>query len=394
MSQITHARRPGIWVLTTASESSYVLHVGAHGMLRCLHWGRALTVEQAASLLEYPAPRERSCEDPQDGLLDLAAAGGLRYGYAGLQVRFADGTRDLELEYLGHRVEGGELALLFADVHFPLEIEACYRVRPDSPAIERHLTLRHTGEPGTEPIDVERADAATWLLPELADYWLSRSYGQWSAENRVHRGQLTFGETVLGSRRGVTSHQANPWAMIDDGTASEEHGTVYGAALAWSGSWQLVAQRTPGNRVGLSLGHGHTPSIRSLEPGDELRSPVSIGIHTEGGFGAAYRLGDPDRDTSGVQYVSRDGTETVVLAYRTARRFGAAAQVLPLRGLDTRARYRDPDTGREHHGAVLQARGVPLDLPAGDPASTLVRLRRVGTSTQAQLIPNGVNQQP
>ena len=669
MSQITHARRSGIWILTTASESSYVLHVGARGTLRCLHWGCALTLEQACALLDYPA----------DGLLDLAAAGGPRHGHAGLQVRFADGTRDLELEYLGHRVEDGELTLLFADGRFPLDVEARYRVRPDSPAVERRLTLRHTGEAGSDPIEVVRADAATWVLPELADYRLSRSHGPWPAESRVHRGQLPFGETVLGSRHGVTGHQDGPWAMIDDGTATEEHGAVYGVALAWSGSWQLVVQRTPDNRAGLSLGHGPAASVRTLEPVEEFSSPVSIGIHTGGGFGAAsrawhdyvrrnvlphpdelrpvfynsreatgfeadlreqkaladraaaigvelfvldegwfgartsataglaplvkhvhrlgmkfglrvepemtnpdgglsraqvaqrvhttldrllrenaidfltwdmnrplsdlspvgdhgddrlwtdyvanlhgvldrlradhpalrieacaggggrldlgilartdqmcfsdrtdaldrlhiqhgyaqihpaqtmaarvtdspnpftgrstslefrfhvaaagvlglgadlaamtedelaraaaliarykavrpvvqhgvhYRLGDPGGDVSAVQYVSRDGTETVVLAYRTARRSGAAAPALPLRGLEAHARYRDADTGREHHGAVLHSRGLPLDLPAGDPASTMVSLRRVGTSAQAQLTPNGVNEKP
>jgi alpha-galactosidase len=117
-----------------------------------------------------------------------------------------------------------------------------------------------------------------------------------------------------------------------------------------------------------------------------VRPVVQHGVH--------HRLGDPARDVSGVRYVSRDGAESVVLAYRTARRFGAAAPALPLRGLEAHARYRDPDTGREHHGAVLQSRGLPLDLPAGDPASTMVSLRRVGTSTQAQLTPNGVNEKP
>jgi alpha-galactosidase len=38
--------------------------------------------------------------------------------------------------------------------------------------------------------------------------------------------------------------------------------------------------------------------------------------------------------------------------------------------------YRDQE-GVTHHGAVLLQYGLPLDLPAGDHASVLVRLRRV-----------------
>jgi hypothetical protein len=76
----------------------------------------------------------------------------------------------------------------------------------------------------TEPLHVLHTDSATWILPELADYRLSHTYGQWSAELQLQRGPLAFGETVLGSRRGVTSHHANPWAMLDAGDATEDHG--------------------------------------------------------------------------------------------------------------------------------------------------------------------------
>ena len=286
MPLIAHARDRGLWVLT-AAESCYVLHIGDDDLLYGLHWGPVLTLEQATTLLDYPPPRARSCEDPRDGILDLSAAGGARYGHTGLHVRFADGTRDLELRFTGHQIADESLILTFEDSHFPLVVETRYRVRAGSPAIERHLTIRHTGT--DLPIQITRADSATWILPALADYRLSHNYGQWAAENQIQRSVLAIGATVLGSSRGMTSHHANPWAMVDDGSASEEHGAVYGATLAWSGNWQIVAQRLPSDRVSLSLGAGHTPESRLLEPGGELTTPVSVGMYTEGGFGAASR---------------------------------------------------------------------------------------------------------
>jgi alpha-galactosidase len=56
---------------------------------------------------------------------------------------------------------------------------------------------------------------------------------------------------------------------------------------------------------------------------------------------------------------------------------GEGAPVLRLQGLRPDARYRDAATGRLHHGAVLLARGLPLELPDGDWASTLVHLTAV-----------------
>ena len=46
------------------------------------------------------------------------------------------------------------------------------------------------------------------------------------------------------SRRGTTSHEANPWFAIDEGgAADEEHGRVWFGALGWSGTWKLVVEQ-------------------------------------------------------------------------------------------------------------------------------------------------------
>ncbi len=292
MPQIAQVPEHHLWVLTGAA-SSYVLHLGPDGLPRCPHWGPRLEAGQARSLLDFPEPRARPFEDSGDGTLDLAVGGGMRYGHAGVQVRFADGTRDLELSFTGARTgeddRAAELVLEFADRHYPLSIESRYTVHAGCDVIERRLVLRHTGAPGTEPVTVLRADSATWVLPRLDGYRLSQARGQWAAETQLHRTGLPYGETVLTSRRGVTGHQANPWAMIDDGTATEEHGAVYGAALAWSGSWQLTAARNPAERVTISAGFGHTPVTWRLAAGERLETPVSAGLYSEGGFGAASR---------------------------------------------------------------------------------------------------------
>jgi alpha-galactosidase len=283
-----------LWVLTGA-VSSLVLHVAEDGLLYSPHWGAALDAEQAASLLTYPGPRERSFEDSRDGVLALAPSGGARFHHAGLQVRFADGGRDLDLAFEGSEERtspdgSAELVLRFVDRHHPLRAAAHFTVLPGCDVIERHLVLHHTGAAGDAPIEVVRADSATWVLPPLPGYRLSQVRGQWAAETQLHRGELAYGQTVLGSRRGVSGHHANPWAMIDDGTADEDHGEVYGCALAWSGSWQLTAERTPGERVALSAGMGHPPAaVRTLAPGDSLTTPTSAGLWTDGGFGAASR---------------------------------------------------------------------------------------------------------
>jgi alpha-galactosidase len=78
--------------------------------------------------------------------------------------------------------------------------------------------------------------------------------------------------------------------MVDDGTAGEEHGEVFGCVLAWSGSWTLTAERTTADRAALSAGFGHAPLTWHLDAGQVLTTPVCSGVWTDGGFGAAARL--------------------------------------------------------------------------------------------------------
>jgi alpha-galactosidase len=93
--------------------------------------------------------------------------------------------------------------------------------------------------------------------------------------------------------------------------------------------------------------------------------------------GDLHRLSTEDGFVTAAQYVL--GDEVVVLAWRPYTRFGLTSDRLRLVGLDPDARYRDAASGADHLGATLLTVGVPLALPAGDYASSCIRLRREAT---------------
>ncbi|MFI8873092.1 alpha-galactosidase [Streptomyces sp. NPDC055243] len=290
MPVISFAPETGVWLLRTP-RTSYALRVDATGAPCHLAWGPRLTLAEAQELAAPPAPTPSSFEGRPPVGEELPVDGGARYGTPSLQVRFADGTRALEWEASGHRVHepapgSTELALEFRDRHYPLGITLHYRVHDDSDVIERWTVLRNTGE---ETVVLLRADSAAWTLPARDDYRLSHVTGQWSAETQLHRDRVPFGETVLTSRRGVTSHHANPWVMLDAGDATEDHGQVWSAALAWSGNWRVTVQRTPDGRAGFTGGAGRDGMTQPLAPGAEFTTPRHAGLYTDGGFGATSR---------------------------------------------------------------------------------------------------------
>lgn len=272
--------------LITTPGSSYALRRAGDG-LRHVHWGASLTLAQAGAAPVAEVVQEPYLDPPWPGAAELAALAGSYFGPAGLQVRFADGARAAELAYADHVIDGEDLAVRLVDAHYPFEVTLHYRAAAGSDVIERWATLRHTGVAG--PLTVLRADSAAWALPRRDGYRLSHVTGHWAAETQVERVELARGETTFTSRRGITSHHANPWVMLDAGDAGEDHGEVWSAALAWSGSWRITVGRTPTDEVGFTGGYGHEGVSLRLAPGGELRTPVFAGLWTDGGFGAASR---------------------------------------------------------------------------------------------------------
>ncbi|MER7680503.1 alpha-galactosidase [Streptomyces sp. NPDC096934] len=286
MSPISFAPDTGVWLLSTP-RTSYALRVDETGAPCHVAWGPRLTLEEAGRLAAAPPPVAASSFEGRPGVgEELPVDGGTRYGPPSLQVRFEDGSRAFEWQPAGHDVHEGELTLSFRDRLYPLRVELHYRVREDTDVIERWTVVRNQGD---QPVTLLRADSAAWSLPPLRDYRLGHVTGQWSAESRLHRDRLAHGETVLTSRRGITSHHANPWVMLDSGEATEDHGRVWSAALAWSGSWRVTVQRTPDGRAGFTGGLGQDGASVPLAPGEEFTAPPFAGLCTDGGFGAASR---------------------------------------------------------------------------------------------------------
>ncbi|MFE6524105.1 alpha-galactosidase [Streptomyces sp. NPDC057794] len=269
------------WVLS-GPAGSYAVHVTDRDELLHLHWGPRITLADAEALAVRPLPEYRPFESPLDGREEYPVEGGPRFVRPALSVRTAR-RRGTEWVFEGHDTPDGELRLRFRDGGLTITLH--YRMRPGADVVERWVTLDNRG-PETE---VLRADSAAWTLPERGTWRLSQLHGRWAAESRLVRSELTYGEKVIGSRRGHTGHQHLPWVALDT-DATEEHGEVYGCALGWSGSWRICVAQLPDARVQITGGAGHDDSgLLTLGAGESYTTPVFAGLWSDGGFGGASR---------------------------------------------------------------------------------------------------------
>ncbi|MGW5733690.1 MULTISPECIES: alpha-galactosidase [Streptomyces] len=274
------------WLLS-GPTSGYALRLTDRDELLHLHWGPRIALADAEALAAQPLPAERSFESRLDGHEEYPVEGGRRFVRPALSVRGA-GVRGSEWRFAEAATERDELRLHFTDAVHRLSITLVYRTRGD--VIERFAVLRHDGPADAPALELLRADSATWTLPARDQWRLSQLHGRWAAESRLVRADLTYGEQVIGSRRGHTGHQHLPWVALDAEGATEEHGEVYGCALAWSGSWRICVGRLPDGTVQITGGQGHDDSGQELlAPGAQVVTPVFAGLWSDGGFGGASR---------------------------------------------------------------------------------------------------------
>ncbi|MFE2918274.1 alpha-galactosidase [Kitasatospora indigofera] len=284
-------------VVLQAGRTSYVLRLdGTGSTVRQIHWGPALSVAEAATLVE-PEDGRDSFDGGTDAREEMPVEGGLRYGVPALEVRHPDGTSSLEPLLTGHGIQhgpdGSRLVLHFVDAGpegtRDLAWDLHYRVRRDSDVVERWAVVRNTAAGGGRPLTLLRHAGGQWTLPTRAGYRLSSVHGAWSEEFQLAGQPLAYGETTLTSRRGHTGHQSNPWVMLDAGDATEDHGEVWSVALAAGGSWRTTVLRTPAGHCGVVSGAGHEGVEAVLEPGEELTTAVTAGVWSGTGFGGASR---------------------------------------------------------------------------------------------------------
>jgi alpha-galactosidase len=212
----------------------------------------------------------------------------LRYNEPGVKVTLADGTRDLVLAYASHEIRGDTLLIHTKDIRYALVVDLVYRVYPQSGIVEKHSVIRNQTN---QPLVVESAQSGVWYVPAGEGYRLSHLTGRWAGETQLHQEPVQPGKIVLESRRGNTSHQANPWFALDyQGAADEEHGLVWFGAIGWSGNWKLVVEETPAQQVRVTGGLNDFDFGYPLKPGESLETPPFYGGFTDRGFGDSSRL--------------------------------------------------------------------------------------------------------
>ncbi len=309
-----------LWILLT-EHTAYAFGLDEHGYLQHRYWGKRLSRD---SDYGWPAAYGTWAFERTEGISqeEFPAWGDVNYSEPCIKATFADnadnvdcecrravrnvgvrnvGVRNVVLRYDSFSIttsssittekenerERATLTVSLRDTHYPLAVHLIYRVIPECDLIERSAIIENKGDAA---IDLEQILSAAWHFPQHDSYRLTTLVGKWGAETQVQEMPIGLGKQVLESRRGNTSHQANPWFAIDaNGSADEIQGEVWHGALAFSGNWKFVVERNDYGQVMLTGGINDFDFTWRLEAGESLTLPTFIAGYSESGFGHASR---------------------------------------------------------------------------------------------------------
>ena len=284
-AQITYQAERHLITFQTAS-STMVLGVNERHELQTLYWGAP--VPGTIDFGEAHSTPDRSSFDPSQTRTreEFPGWGGARYYEPAVKITRADGDRDVVLKVRAMNITPTAAKIGLEDKD-GVAVDLLYRIWPELGIIEKHSIIRNAGK---QNINVESAQSGVWYMPPGDNYRLTYVSGRWAAEDQISREPVHPGAKVLESRRGNTSHNANPWFMIDDSHATEETGRVWFGALAWSGNWRLSIEQTPYNQVRVTGGFNTFDFAYTLLPGMSLETPAFYGGYSGQGFGEASRM--------------------------------------------------------------------------------------------------------
>ena len=177
-------------------------------------------------------------QTPTNGRMDAYPVYGLNCpAEAALAMKHADGNMSTAVYVAGCDQQGDVTRITLKDPVYPTTVTLYYKVYGDEDMIETWAEIQN-GE--SKPVTLTQF-ASICLPIRRGNVWMSHFYGSWANEARLVEEPILPGEKVIknkdGTRNSHTDHAEMMFSL--DGKGQENKGDVIGAALCYSGNFQL-----------------------------------------------------------------------------------------------------------------------------------------------------------
>ena len=190
------------------------------------------------------------------------------------------------------------------DTVYPFYVTVCYRAYQDVDMIETWTEIENLEK---KPVTLTRFDSG-YLPIRVGDVWVSHLHGTWAAEGRLVQEPLERGMKVIKNKDGTrNSHTDHAEVMFSlDGKPQENVGRVIGAALCYSGNYELRIDTRDTDYHQFFAGINPDNSSYTLAPKEVFKTPeLALTFSDEGLSGASrnfhrwgrkYRMAHGDKE--------------------------------------------------------------------------------------------------
>ena len=291
------------------AKTTYQLKIGNLNYVNHLYYGATIRDEDLSYLIRrydrgfsgnpYDSLRERTFSlDAQPQEFTTQQQGDFRIG--SIEVQNSDGSFSFDGRYVSHQIYDGPftlnglptafatdrdtvqtLELTIEDAITKVAVTLLYSVFEESDIIMRAARV-HNG--GSGRIDLKRIMSMNMDYMNGSGMDLISPPGRYGQERQIERQPLTHHVHKIRSGRGISSHQQNPFIALVEGTADEDHGSCYGFALMYSGSFLAEAELDQYDQARLVMGINDRLFSYPVEPGETFDTPAVLMTYTHKGL--------------------------------------------------------------------------------------------------------------
>lgn len=286
---------------------SYIMTVLPGGQMAQLYFGKRIrhkddfsylleTCSRSLTSYLYETDRNLSLEHIKQ---EYGVYGSGDYKQPAAEILQANGSRLSDFTYQGYEIRGGKptlpglpatytesdeeaetLILTLKDPVTGVKLNLLYTLFAENGILAR--SARFTNE-GSEAVHLTRAMSVCMDLPD-ADYEFLHFSGAWARERHLKTRKLEQGIQSVGSTRGHSSPNHNPFIILKRPSADEFQGEAVGFSLVYSGNFLAQAEVSTFDETRVLLGIHPDWFDWKLETGDSFQTPEAVMVYTDRGL--------------------------------------------------------------------------------------------------------------
>jgi len=281
-------------------SSTYVMRKNEYGYLLHLYYGERLMDESLDYLIQMQdrgfSPNPNEVGNDRTFSLDVlpqefSSDGICDYRISSLEVKNGDGSyafsgkvADYEIHAGKYELEGmpslwaakgdtvDTLEIRLEDAATHLNVILYYSVFEERDIITRAVRVVNRG---SDTVYLNRIMSVTMDFLD-SDYDFIHFDGRHTMEREFHRVPLSYGVQSIGSSRGASSHQHNPFAILCERDATEDFGQCYGFSLVYSGNFICEVEKDQYDQARLTMGIHDKYFSWQLKAGESFQAPEAV----------------------------------------------------------------------------------------------------------------------